>query len=110
VLIPLDTQHDAALARNLLCAGVTRDKRHTVSVGQRKPPAMTARNAGVWRRWAKLQERLLRMPECSVASQPSEGAAGPTLLKTRGVRRCCAHVCPAPAWPYRRPKNRPHRP
>ncbi len=85
MLTPLDTQHDAALARNLLCTGVTWGKRHTVSVGQRKPPAMAARNAGARRRWSKLQERLLRMPACSVAIQPGKGAAGPTLLKTRGA-------------------------
>ena len=58
VVIPLVTQHYVMLARNLLYTGVTRGKRLVVLVGQRKALAITVRNHGSRRRWAKLREHL----------------------------------------------------
>ena len=51
VAIPLVTQHDAMLKRNLLYIGVTRGKRLVVPVGQKKAVAIAVCNAsGRWRR------------------------------------------------------------
>lgn len=52
-MIPLMTQHDAMLARNLLCTGVTRGKRLIVLVGQRRALAIAVKNGTSRRRWSK---------------------------------------------------------
>ena len=45
VAIPVVTQHDAMLKRNLLYTGVPRGKRLVVPVGQKKAVAIGVRNA-----------------------------------------------------------------
>jgi exodeoxyribonuclease V alpha subunit len=56
VVIPLTVQHDAMLARNLLCTGLTRGKRLVVPVGQRRTRAIDVRNKGSRRRWSRLRK------------------------------------------------------
>ncbi|MGB9319566.1 MAG: ATP-dependent RecD-like DNA helicase, partial [Pseudolabrys sp.] len=58
VIIPVLTQHYAMLQRNLLYTGVTRGKRLTVLVGQKKAVAIAVRNVSGRRRWSKLEEWL----------------------------------------------------
>ena len=58
VVIPIRTQHYAMLQRNLLCTGVTRDKRLVVLVGQKKAVAIAVRNVSGRRRWSKRNEWL----------------------------------------------------
>src|SRR5262249_29955690 len=58
VIIPMLTQHDAMLQRNLLYTGVTRGKRLVVLVGQKKAVAIAVRNVSGRRRWSKLAEWL----------------------------------------------------
>ena len=58
VVIPLTTQHDTMLARNLLYTGITRGKRLVVLIGQRKALAIAIRNQGANRRWSKLRDWL----------------------------------------------------
>ena len=58
VVIPLVTQHDAMLARNLLYTGVTQGKRLVLLVGQRRALAIAVRNGSGRRRWSKLREWL----------------------------------------------------
>ena len=58
VVIPIMTQHDTTLQRNLLYTGVTRGKRLVVLVGQRKAVAIAVRNVSGRRRWSKLKEWL----------------------------------------------------
>ena len=58
VVVPVLTQHDAMLKRNLLYTGVTRGKRLVVLVGQKKAVAIAVRNASGRRRRSKLDEWL----------------------------------------------------
>ncbi len=58
VVIPVLTQHDAMLKRNLLYTGVTRGERLVVLVGQQKAVAIALRNASGRRRWSKPDEWL----------------------------------------------------
>ena len=58
MVVPLVTQHDAMLKRNLLYTGVTRGKRLVVPVGHKKAAAIAVRNASGRRRWSKLDEWL----------------------------------------------------
>src|SRR3982075_2538483 len=55
-VIPVRTQHDAMLKRNLLYTCVTRGKRLVVLVGQKKVVAIAVRNVSGRRRWSKLGE------------------------------------------------------
>ena len=57
-MIPILTQHDAMLQRNLLYTGVTCGKRLVVLVGQKKAVAVAARNVSGRRQWSKLSEWL----------------------------------------------------
>src|SRR4051812_13661358 len=58
VVIPVVTQHDTMLARNLLYTGVTRGKRQVVLVGQRKAVGIAVRGGNTKRRWTKMREWL----------------------------------------------------
>ncbi len=58
VVIPLTTQHDPMLQRNLVYTWVTRGKRLVVLVGQRKALAITVRGARTGKRWSKLGDWL----------------------------------------------------
>ena len=58
VVIPLTTQHNPMLQRNLVYTGVTRRKRLVVLVGQRKALAIAVKGSRARRRWSKLQEWL----------------------------------------------------
>jgi UvrD-like helicase C-terminal domain len=58
VILPVLTQHYAALQRNFLYTGVTRGKRLVVMVGQTKAVAIAVRNASARRRWSRLAEWL----------------------------------------------------
>ncbi len=58
VVIPVLTQHNAMLQRNLLYTGVSRGKRLVVLVGQKKAVAIAVRNVSGRRRWSKLNEWL----------------------------------------------------
>ncbi len=55
VVIPLLTQHDAMLQRNLVYTGLTRGKQLVVLMGQKKALAMAARNHRGRRRHSRLQ-------------------------------------------------------
>ena len=56
VVIPVLTQHYPMLQRSLLYAGITRDKRLVVLVGQKKAVAIAVRNVWGRRRWSKFDE------------------------------------------------------
>jgi UvrD-like helicase C-terminal domain len=58
VVIPVMTQHQAMLQRNLLYTGVTRGERLVVLVGQKKAVAIAVGNVSGRRRRSKLQEWL----------------------------------------------------
>jgi exodeoxyribonuclease V alpha subunit len=58
VVIPLLTQHDAMLQRNLVYTGITRGKQLVVLVGQKKALAMAGKNHLGRRRYTKLAEWL----------------------------------------------------
>jgi exodeoxyribonuclease V alpha subunit len=60
VSIPVTTQHDPRLQRNLICMGIGRGRKLVVLVGQTKAPAMAVRGSREVRRWAKLGEWLAR--------------------------------------------------
>ena len=88
VVIPLTTQHNAMLARNLLYTGVTRGKRLVVLVGQRRALAIAVRNGSGRRRWSKLREWLA--PGAAVSGEPPGSA-------TRTARgQAVAIASPAP--------------
>ena len=56
--IPLATQHDPMLVRNLLYIGVTRGKQLVVLIGQPKAWALAVRNVRAMRRLTNLAARL----------------------------------------------------
>jgi len=58
VVIPLPTQHDAMLQRNLVYTGLTRGKQLVVLVGQNKALAMALKNHSGRRRYTRLQQWL----------------------------------------------------
>jgi exodeoxyribonuclease V alpha subunit len=58
VIVPVLTERNTMLQRNLLDNGVIRGKRLVVLVGQRKAVAIAARNVSGRRRWSKLHEWL----------------------------------------------------
>jgi hypothetical protein len=60
VVIPVTTQHDPMLQRNLICTGITRRRKLAVLVGQTKALAMAVRGSRTVRRWAKLGKWLAR--------------------------------------------------
>ena len=76
VVIPVLTQHDAMLRRNLLYTGVTRGKRLVVLVGQKKAVAIAVRNASGRRRRSKLDE-WLALPTDGAESGFLAGAGAP---------------------------------
>jgi exodeoxyribonuclease V alpha subunit len=59
VVIPLTTQHNPMLQRNLVYTGVTRGKRLVVLVGQRKALAIAVKGARARKRCSKLREWLI---------------------------------------------------
>lgn len=63
VVIPLLTQHYAMLQRNLVYTALTRGKQLVVLVGQRKALAMAVKNQRGRRRYTKLAEWLMQLPE-----------------------------------------------
>jgi exodeoxyribonuclease V alpha subunit len=68
VVIPVVTQHNTMLQRNLLYTGLTRGRRLVVLVGQRKAVGIAVRGVQGRRRWSKLRE-LLTMGEAAFASR-----------------------------------------
>ena len=58
VVIPIMTQHNVMLERNLLYTGITRGEKLVVLVGQKKAVAMAVRGNKHRLRWTKLRERL----------------------------------------------------
>jgi exodeoxyribonuclease V alpha subunit len=60
VVIPVTTQHDPRLQRNLIYMGIARGRKLVVLVGQTKALAMAVRGSRTVRRWSKLGEWLLR--------------------------------------------------
>ena len=56
VVIPLTTQHDPMLQRNLIYTAVTRGKRLVVIVGQKKALAIAVKGKQRRCRWSKLKE------------------------------------------------------
>ena len=66
MVIPLLTQHDAMLQRNLVDTGLSRGKPLVVLVGQKKALAMAVKNHLDRRRYTKLVE-WLAAPEAPTA-------------------------------------------
>ena len=58
MVIPLTTQHDLMLQRNLIYTAVTRGKQLVVIIGQKKAMAGAVKGKQTRRRWSKLKEWL----------------------------------------------------
>ena len=58
VIIPVTTQHYPMLQRNLLYTGITRGKRRSFLLGQKKAIMIAVKNVSGRRRWSKLREWL----------------------------------------------------
>lgn len=58
IVIPVLTQHNAMLQRNLLYTGIRRGKKLVLLVGQKKAVAIAGKNLAGRRRWSKLAQWL----------------------------------------------------
>jgi exodeoxyribonuclease V alpha subunit len=72
-VIPLTTQHEPMLKRNLIDTAVTRGRRLVVIVGQKKALAIAVKCNRAKRRWSKLKEWRQR-------DWQAQGRAGPASL------------------------------